>query len=102
MVIAKFDKLNLKYLTECIDTDAFKNSVSEIIIVWGSTHIQKFKELVQEFFNVKELCKAINLDESIKNGAAVQGIIYLEILKPKLLFLYVIPLFSVFIMLEEK
>ena len=39
----------------------------------GSTRIPKIQELLQEFFDGKELNKGINPDEAVAYGAAVQG-----------------------------
>ncbi|XP_065622330.1 heat shock 70 kDa protein 4-like, partial [Quercus suber] len=41
----------------------------------GSSRIPKVQELLQEFFNGKELCKSINPDEAVAYGAAVQAAI---------------------------
>ena len=38
----------------------------------GSTRIPKVQQLLQDFFNGKELCKSINPDEAVAYGAAVQ------------------------------
>lgn len=40
--------------------------------VGGSTRIPKVQQLLQDFFNGKELCKSINPDEAVAYGAAVQ------------------------------
>jgi hypothetical protein len=47
--------------------------VSEIVLVGGSTRIPKVQQMLQDFFNGKELCKAINPDEAVAYGAAVQA-----------------------------
>jgi len=44
-------------------------------LVGGSTRIPKVQQLLQEFFNGKELNKSINPDEAVAYGAAVQGAI---------------------------
>ena len=46
--------------------------VNEIVLVGGSTRIPKVQQMLQDFFNGKELCKAINPDEAVAYGAAVQ------------------------------
>ena len=38
----------------------------------GSTRIPKVQQMLQDFFNGKELCKSINPDEAVAYGAAVQ------------------------------
>lgn len=47
----------------------------EVVLVGGSTRIPKVQQLLQDFFNGKELCKAINPDEAVAYGAAVQAAI---------------------------
>jgi len=49
--------------------------VHEVVLVGGSTRIPKVQQLLQDFFNGKELCKAINPDEAVAYGAAVQAAI---------------------------
>ncbi|ONK68955.1 uncharacterized protein A4U43_C05F17780 [Asparagus officinalis] len=57
------------------DAKIDKSSVHEIVLVGGSTRIPKVQQLLQDFFNGKELCKAINPDEAVAYGAAVQAAI---------------------------
>lgn len=52
-----------------------KNSVHDVVLVGGSTRIPKVQQLLQDFFNGKELCKSINPDEAVAYGAAVQAAI---------------------------
>src|SRR6185436_12606460 len=47
----------------------------EVVLVGGSTRIPKVQQLLQQFFNGKELCKSINPDEAVAYGAAVQAAI---------------------------
>jgi L1 cell adhesion molecule like protein len=49
--------------------------VHEVVLVGGSTRIPKVQQLIQDFFNGKELCRNINPDEAVAYGAAVQGAI---------------------------
>jgi len=42
------------------------------VLVGGSTRIPKIQELLEEFFDGKELNKGINPDEAVAYGAAVQ------------------------------
>ena len=44
----------------------------QVVLVGGSTRIPKVQQLLQDFFNGKELCKSINPDEAVAYGAAVQ------------------------------
>jgi len=80
---AKFEELNMDYFRGCIepvervlkDSGLAKNQIHEVVLVGGSTRIPKVQQLIQEFFNGKEPCKAINPDEAVAYGAAVQGAI---------------------------
>ena len=45
------------------------------MLVGGSTRIPKVQQMLQDFFNGKELCKSINPDEAVAYGAAVQAAI---------------------------
>ena len=47
--------------------------VHEIVLVGGSTRIPKVQQMLQDFFNGKELNKSINPDEAVAYGAAVQA-----------------------------
>jgi len=57
------------------DSKIDKRSVHEVVLVGGSTRIPKIQSLLQEFFNGKEPSKAINPDEAVAYGAAVQAAI---------------------------
>jgi endoplasmic reticulum chaperone BiP len=48
-------------------------SLSQVVLVGGSTRIPKVQQLLKEFFNGKEPSKGINPDEAVAYGAAVQG-----------------------------
>merc|ERR1712021_94964 len=52
-----------------------KSSINDIVLVGGSTRIQRIQKLLQDFFNGKELNKSINPDEAVAYGAAVQAAI---------------------------
>merc|ERR1712178_101317 len=52
-----------------------KSQIAEVVMVGGSTRIPKVQQLIQAFFNGKELCKSINPDEAVAYGAAVQAAI---------------------------
>ena len=58
-----------------IDSKMSKSEIDEVILVGGSTRIPKVQELLEGFFNGKELNKSINPDESVAYGAAVQAAI---------------------------
>ena len=57
------------------DAKMDKSTVHYVVLVGGSTRIPKVQQLLQDFFNGKELCKSINPDEAVAYGAAVQGAI---------------------------
>ena len=87
---------------ECINTvqscltDAKmdKSRVDDVVLVGGSSRILKVRQLLQEFFNGKELCKSINPDEAVAYGAAVQAALLSEGVNnvPKLVLQDVTPL----------
>ena len=54
-----------------------KSSIHEIVLIGGSSRIPKVQQLLQDFFNGKELNKSINPDE-VAYGAAVQDAILTE------------------------
>lgn len=52
-----------------------KKQIHEVILVGGSTRIPKIQEVLQEFFDGKDLNKSINPDEAVAYGAAVHAAI---------------------------
>jgi len=80
---AKFEELNMDYfkkamepVTQCLqDAKMEKTKIKEIVMVGGSTRIPKVQQMIQEYFDGKELCKSINPDEAVAYGAAVQAAI---------------------------
>ncbi|KAL5721830.1 hypothetical protein ACHQM5_005425 [Ranunculus cassubicifolius] len=80
---ARFEELCMDLFRKCMepvekclrDAKMDKRSVDEIVLVGGSTRIPKVQQLLQDFFNGKELCKSINPDEAVAYGAAVQAAI---------------------------
>ena len=54
------------------DAKMDKGRIAEIVLVGGSTRIPKIQQMLQDFFNGKELNKSINPDEAVAYGAAVQ------------------------------
>lgn len=56
-----------------LDAKVDKGQVDEIVLVGGSTRIPKIQQMLQDFFNGKELCKSVNPDEAVAYGAAVQA-----------------------------
>jgi L1 cell adhesion molecule like protein len=57
------------------DAKIDKSQVHDIVLVGGSTRIPKVQKMVSEFFHGKEPSKAINPDEAVAYGAAVQAAI---------------------------
>ncbi|KAF8025261.1 hypothetical protein BT93_F2181 [Corymbia citriodora subsp. variegata] len=80
---ARFEELNMDMFLKCMepvekclrDAKIDKGQVNDVVLVGGSTRIPKIQQLLQDFFNGKELCKSINPDEAVAYGAAVQAAI---------------------------
>ncbi|GIL64255.1 hypothetical protein Vafri_18258 [Volvox africanus] len=80
---ARFEELCMDLFRKCMDPvekclrDAKmdKSTVHDVVLVGGSTRIPKVQQLLQDFFNGKELNKSINPDEAVAYGAAVQAAI---------------------------
>jgi len=78
---ARFEDLCMDYFRQCLppvekvltDSKIDKSRVHEVVLVGGSTRIPKVQQLLQDFFNGKELNKSINPDEAVAYGAAVQA-----------------------------
>ncbi|CAO2142669.1 unnamed protein product [Urochloa humidicola] len=83
---AMFEELNMDLFRKCIeivedclrDAKVDKTSVLDVVLVGGSSRIPRVQQLLQDFFNGKELCKSINPDEAVAYGAAVQAAILAE------------------------
>uniref|UniRef100_A0A6V7QTR8 Heat shock cognate 70 kDa protein 2-like n=1 Tax=Ananas comosus var. bracteatus TaxID=296719 RepID=A0A6V7QTR8_ANACO len=79
----RFEELNMDLFRKCMepvekclrDAKMDKSSVHDVVLVGGSTRIPRVQQLLQDFFNGKELCKSINPDEAVAYGAAVQAAI---------------------------
>merc|ERR1712159_631121 len=52
-----------------------KAQIHDVVLVVGSTRIPKVQQLLQDFFNGKELFKSVNPDEAVAYGATVQAAI---------------------------
>ncbi|KVI11970.1 Heat shock protein 70, conserved site-containing protein [Cynara cardunculus var. scolymus] len=80
---ARFEELNMDLFRKCMepvekclrDAKMDKSNVHDVVLVGGSTRIPKVQQLLQDFFNGKDLCKSINPDEAVAYGAAVQAAI---------------------------
>ncbi|KAB5538823.1 hypothetical protein DKX38_016356 [Salix brachista] len=79
----RFEEMNMDLFRRCMkrvekclrDAKMDKSTVHDAVLVGGSTRILKVQQLLQDFFNGKELCKSINPDEAVAYGAAVQAAI---------------------------
>ncbi|XP_077967388.1 heat shock 70 kDa protein 1A-like [Styela clava] len=75
---AKFDAMNEDLFDSTLDavktvlSDAKmdKKQIDDIVLVGGSTRIPKIRQLLQDFFDGKEICRTINPDEAVAYGAA--------------------------------
>jgi L1 cell adhesion molecule like protein len=80
---ARFEELNMELFRQCIDNvekclgdaNMEKSKIHDVVLVGGSSRIPKVQQLLQDFFDGKELCKSINPDEAVAYGAAVQAAI---------------------------
>eukprot|EP01126_Amoeba_proteus_P028381 TRINITY_DN279_c0_g1_i8.p1 TRINITY_DN279_c0_g1~~TRINITY_DN279_c0_g1_i8.p1 ORF type:complete len:659 (+),score=191.70 TRINITY_DN279_c0_g1_i8:281-2257(+) len=78
---ALFEQLNMDLFKSCMapvekvlsDSKIDKARVHEVVLVGGSTRIPKVQQLLQDFFNGKQLNKSINPDEAVAYGAAIQA-----------------------------
>ncbi|XP_041000463.1 heat shock cognate 70 kDa protein-like [Juglans microcarpa x Juglans regia] len=78
---AKFSELNMdffknsiKLVDNCLtDAKMDKSAVHDVVLIGGSSRIPKVQEMLQEFFDGKELNKSINPDEAVAHGAAIQA-----------------------------
>ncbi|KAM7518652.1 hypothetical protein LguiB_017614 [Lonicera macranthoides] len=83
---AKFEEINMFLFLKCMEkvdkclkeAKVDKGSVNEVVLVGGSTRIPKVQQLLQDFFNGKELCMGINRDEAVAYGATVQAALLTE------------------------
>ncbi|KAJ3668951.1 hypothetical protein LUZ60_010901 [Juncus effusus] len=78
---ACFDKLNKDIFSKCMelvdrclrDAKMKKHSIDDLVLVGGSTRIVKIQQLLQNYFDGKELCRSINPDEAVAYGATIQA-----------------------------
>ena len=56
-----------------LDAKLSKSQVDDIVLVGGSTRIPKLRNLLQEYFNGKNLNMSVNPDEVVAHGAAIQA-----------------------------
>jgi len=89
---AKFEELNMDLFRSCLepvekvlqDAKLTKGDIHDIVLVGGSTRIPKVQQILQDFFNGKELNKSINPDEAVAYGAAVQAAVLTGVKDKKL------------------
>ena len=55
------------------DANLQKEEIDEILLVGGTTRIPMVRQVVQEFFNGKEMNKMLNPDECVCIGACIQA-----------------------------
>ncbi|VEN42061.1 unnamed protein product [Callosobruchus maculatus] len=55
------------------DAKLDKGQIHDVVLVGGSTRIPKIQQMLQNFFNGKQLNLSINPDEAVAYGAAVQA-----------------------------
>jgi molecular chaperone DnaK (HSP70) len=80
---AQFERLNADLFKKTLipvdrvlkDAGVKKEYVDRVVLVGGSTRIPKIRELLQKYFDGKELTLDVNPDEAIAYGAAVQAAI---------------------------
>ena len=67
-------KKHMVNIEKCLqDSKLSKADIDEVIMTGGTSRIPKLCEMIQEYFNGKNLNKSINPDECVAYGAAVQG-----------------------------
>jgi heat shock protein 1/8 len=84
---ARFAELNMDLFKKSIElvenclTDAKmdKGGVHDIVLCGGSSRIPTVQQLLQDFFNGKQLNKSINPDEAVAYGAAIQASILVSV-----------------------
>ena len=80
---AKFEELCNDLFGSCLepmekalkDANFHKNQIHEVVLVGGSKRIPRVQQLLQEFFDDKQLNKTINPDEAVAYRAAIQAAI---------------------------
>jgi len=89
---AKFEALCIDDFRKCLepidqalkDAKMSKKSITDIVLVGGSTRIPKVREMLKDYFNGKDPKSDINPDEAVAYGAAVQAAILAKVNDPKL------------------
>jgi L1 cell adhesion molecule like protein len=96
----------IPYVKQAIkDAKINKNDINDIVLVGGSSHIPKIKELVKNFFNRSELLSAININpnEAVAYGASyLANILINETIKEENIVLLDIVGISIGIEINDK
>jgi len=72
-IIDDFVRKTLKPCELCLkDAGVAKNEIDDVILVGGMTRVPKIQETVEKFYG-KKPSKAVNPDEAVAMGAAIQG-----------------------------
>ena len=61
------------------DAKISKSQIDDIILVGGSSRIQRIQKMLKEFFNGRELNKGLNPEEAIAYGLAIQASILTKV-----------------------
>ena len=80
---AMFENINIDLFRKCLDpvnkvlqdSKMSKSDITDIVLVGGSTRIPYIQQMLQEYFNGKELCRGVDPDEAVAYGAAIQAAI---------------------------
>ncbi|OHT05955.1 Heat shock 70 kDa protein cognate 4 [Tritrichomonas foetus] len=87
-----FESINHEFFQEIInpiekilfEANLFKNDITDIILVGGSSNIPKVRQIIEQYFNGKRLCCSIAPDEAIAYGATIHAAILKGELKNEL------------------
>ena len=74
----RFATLSQRCFSCCTSTSSCKYAKIRryrIVLVGDSSRIPPVQQLLQEFFNGKQSCPGVDLDEAVAHGAAVQAAI---------------------------
>ena len=73
-ICSELFKKHMVNIEKCLnDSKLDKTQIDEVVMTGGTSRIPKLCEMIQEYFNGKNLNKSINPDECVAYGAAVQG-----------------------------
>ena len=98
---ALFDDLCQDYFAKCmtickevlLESRLDADAIDDIVLVGGSTRIQKIRSMLSDVFKGKVLSQSINADEAVAYGATVQAAMLSKVgVKPNILLYDVTPL----------